>query len=81
MDELYGEVKTGFIVDIDSIILYNLAEGVISESGKTVDALGASTIFCPAQTTYEIREVSLNTHFTWVFKNVSSGVFRKIIYV
>lgn len=80
LDELYGDVATGFIVDIDSIVLYNLTEGVINSDGKTVSALGASTIFCPAQTTYEIRQVSLNTNFTWIFKNISSGVFRKIIY-
>ena len=80
LDELYGDVLTGFIVDIQSIILYNLTEGVINAEGKTVSALGASTIFCPAQTTYEIRTVSLNTNFTWVFKYISSGVFRKIIY-
>ena len=80
MDELYGSVKTGFIVDIDSIVLYNIQDGVINQDGKTVSALGASTIFCPAQTTYEIREVSLNTNFTWIFKHISSGVFRKIIY-
>lgn len=81
LDELYGDVKTGFIVDIDGIVLYNLAEGVIGENGKTTDALGASVIFCPAQTTYELRTVSLNTHFTRLFKNISSGVMRKIIYV
>lgn len=80
MDDLYGSVKTGFIVDLESIVLYNLADGVINADGKTVSALGASVIFCPAQTTYEMRTVSLNTNFTWVFKNISSGVFRKIIY-
>ena len=80
MDDLYGDVLTGFIVDIQGIVLYNLAEGVINSDGKTVSALGASVIFCPAQTTYEIRTVSLNTNFTWVFQNVSSGVFRKIVY-
>lgn len=81
LDELYGEVKTGFIVDIDGIVLYNLAEGVIGTDGKTTDALWASVIFCPPQVTYELRTVSLNTHFTWLFKNISSWVFRKIIYV
>lgn len=81
LDELYGDVKTGFIVDIDGIVLYNLAEGVIGDNGKTTDALGASVIFVPAQTTYETKTVSLNTHFTRLFKNVSSWVFRKIIYV
>ncbi|HPC34073.1 MAG TPA: hypothetical protein PLP73_00275 [Candidatus Absconditabacterales bacterium] len=81
LDELYGEAKTGFIVDIDGIVLYNLAEGVIGTDGKTTDALGASVIFCPPQVTYELRTVSLNTHFTWLFKNISSGCFRKIIYV
>lgn len=81
LDDLYGDVMTGFIVDIEGIVLYNLTEGVIGENGKTADALGASVIFCPAQTTYEQREVSLNTSFTWLFKNISSGCFRKIIYV
>lgn len=80
LDDLYGDVKTGFIVDIEGIILYNLMEGVIGENGKTTDALGASIIFCPAQTTFEQRTVSLNTSFTWLFKNISSGAFRKIIY-
>lgn len=80
LDELYGDVKTGFIVDIDWIILYNLAEWVIWANGKTTDALWASVIFSPAQTTYELRTVSLNTHFTWMFKGIGSGAFRKIIY-
>jgi hypothetical protein len=81
LDELYGDVKTGFIVDIEGIVLYNLAEGVIGENGKTTDALGASVIRCKPQDTYEMRTVSLNTHFTWLFKNISSGCYRKIIYV
>lgn len=80
LDDLYGEEKTGFIVDIDGIVLYNLAEGVIGSDGKTTDALGASVIFCPAQTTYELRTVSLNTNFTWIFKGIGSGCFRKVIY-
>lgn len=80
LDDLYGDVLTGFIVDVQSIVLYNLADGVVNQDGKTVSALGASVIFCPAQTTYEIRTVSLNTNFSRCFQNVSSGVFRKIIY-
>lgn len=80
LDDLYGEIKTGFIIDIESIVLYNLTEWVINSDGKTVSALGASVIFSPAQTTYEMRTVSLNTSFTWLFKNISSGCFRKIIY-
>jgi hypothetical protein len=81
LDDLFGTTKVGFIVDIQSIILYNLQDGVMNADGKTVSALGASTIFVPAQTTYELRTVSLNTNFTWVFKNISSGCFRKLIYV
>lgn len=39
LDDLYGTVKTGFIVDIQSIVLYNLMDGVINSDGKSVSAL------------------------------------------
>ena len=72
LDDLYGSDKVGFIVDIASIILYNLMEGVVNSDGKTVSALGASVIFCPPQVTFELRTVSLNTNFTRLFTNISS---------
>lgn len=80
LDVLYGDAKVWFIVDIDGISLINLVEWVISENGKTTDALWASIIWCKPQDTYEMRTVSLNTHFSWVFKNISSGAYRKLIY-
>lgn len=79
LDTLYGDAPVGFIIDLDGISLINLVEWVISENGKTTDALWASIIFCPPQQTYEMRTVSLNTHFSWVFKNISSGCYRKLI--
>ena len=80
LDILYGDQKVWFIVDLDGISLINLVEWVISENGKTADALWASIIWCKPQDTYELRTVSLNTHFSRLFKGVSSGAFRKLIY-
>lgn len=80
LDVLYGDAKVWFVVDLDGIALINLVEWVISENGKTTDALWASIIWCKPQDTYEMRTVSLNTHFSWVFKNISSGCYRKLIY-
>jgi hypothetical protein len=81
LDTLYGDAKVWFIVDLEGISLINLVEGVISDNGKTADALWASIIWVKPQDTYEMKTVSLNTHFSWVFKNISSGCFRKLIYV
>lgn len=81
LDTLYGDAKVWFIVDLEGISLINLVEGVISDNGKTADALWASIIRVKPQDTYEMKTVSLNTHFSWVFKNISSGCFRKLIYV
>lgn len=80
LDELYGDTKVGFVVDLEWIVLYNLAEWVIGQDGKKADALWASVIFCPPQVTYEMRTVSLNTHFSWLFKWITTGAFRKLIY-
>lgn len=80
LDVLYGDAKVGFIVDLEGISLINLVEWVISDGWKTADALGASIIWVKPQDTYEMKTVSLNTHFSWVFKGISSGVFRKLIY-
>lgn len=80
LDVLYGDAKVWFVVDIDGISLINLVEWVISDNGKTADALWASIIRVKPQDTYEMKTVSLNTHFSWVFKNISSGCYRKLIY-
>lgn len=80
LNELYGTSKVAFLVDLQSIILYNLEKGVISDSGKSADMMGASKIFIPAQTTAEIKEVHLTTHFSYVFPYITSGVFQKWIY-
>lgn len=81
MNNLYGEdEKVGFVLDIEGVVLFNLMNDVIGEDGKSVPKLGASKLFVKPQDTYEMREISLNTHRSFVFKNVKSGVFRKLIY-
>jgi hypothetical protein len=69
------------IVDIEWIAMFNLAKWVIANDGKKVDAFWVSQIFVPAQTTYEKKKVSLNTHWSWLIKNVLSGAFRILKYV
>lgn len=81
MNDIYGEdAKVGFIMDIEGVKLWNLMDGVVGDDGKSVPKLGASQIWVKPQETYETKQITLNTHFSFVFENVSSGLFRKIIY-
>lgn len=70
-----------FIVDTEWVSLFNLAKWVISQTWQMVDSLLSSTVFVSPQTTVETRTVSLVTHFSWMFKNVSSWAFRILKYV
>jgi hypothetical protein len=80
LNELYGETKVAYLVDLQSILMYNLEKGVIADSGKTTDSFGTSKIFVPAQTTPELKEIQLHTQFSYVFGNIGSGCFQKWIY-
>jgi hypothetical protein len=80
LNELYGSTAVAYLVDLQSIYMYNLEKGVIADSGKTVEAFGASKIFVPAQTTPEAKEIQLHTSFSYVLGNIGSGVFQKWIY-
>jgi hypothetical protein len=80
LNELYASTKVGYLVDLQNILMYNLEKGVVSDSGKSTDAFGASKIFVPAQTTPELKEIQLHTSFSYVLGNIGSGVFQKWLY-
>lgn len=75
LNELYPTAKA-FLVDLENIYMYNLAKGVISDSGKTTDAPWVSKIFIPAQVTPEMKEVQLHSSFTFLFGNIGAWTFQ-----
>jgi len=81
LNYLYPNQKVWYIVDLQWIGLFQVANDVIDSSWRTVPRMPwVAKIFAKPQDTPEGRQVYIFGHRWWIFKNIKAGVFRKVIY-
>lgn len=70
---------TCYSVPMDYVFGYMLPNTVLDESAKKVDKLGKWQILMKPRNSIEKVEVSLFTSYSFMFKGISSGAYRRLI--